>query len=192
MISDSVLILAVKYRRNGGGASRSPSPGITSLGTLSPGPFSYSGTNSMSGDGSTIIGVSNGRPFRWSQATGMLAIPAGFFGNASGNAYAASYDGSMIVGSSIDSFSPQSAFFWTAQAGTKTIQQILGPFVPSGWQLTNATGMSADGQTIVGSGSFGGQTRAWVAHIPEPSAMVLLCIVSAATLCLRRRGRARR
>ncbi len=163
--------------------------GITNIGTLSPSPFSYSQTNGMSGDGSTIIGVSNGRPFRWSQATGMLAIPAGFFGNASGNAYSASYDGSMIVGSSIDSFSPQSAFLWTSQAGTKTIQQILGPFVPSGWQLTNANGMSADGQTIVGSGSFGGQTRAWVAHIPEPGSTTFWLSATLIIVVLKRNGR---
>ena len=45
----------------------------------------------------------------------------------------------------------------------------------TGWQLNNATGISADGLTIVGYGpNPNGDTEAWIAVIPEPSTGLLL------------------
>ncbi|MFQ5806090.1 MAG: hypothetical protein ACE5I3_06545 [Phycisphaerae bacterium] len=45
----------------------------------------------------------------------------------------------------------------------------------TGWRLSVAYGISADGLTIVGDGQNpNGDTEAWIAHIPEPAALWLL------------------
>ena len=57
----------------------------------------------------------------------------------------------------------------------------------SGWRLSAANAISADGLTIVGAGFNPlGQIEAWLAHIPEPSTLWLLAL---STLALLRRGR---
>ncbi len=38
-----------------------------------------------------------------------------------------------------------------------------------GWNLEICTAISFDGNTLVGQGSFNGETRAWLATIPSPS-----------------------
>ena len=45
----------------------------------------------------------------------------------------------------------------------------------NGWQLKYATGVSADGMTIVGYGTNpDGNTEGWIATIPEPCTLALL------------------
>jgi hypothetical protein len=44
------------------------------------------------------------------------------------------------------------------------------------WTLTAATGISADGKTIVGYGYNGGSPEAWIATIPEPATLSLLAL----------------
>ena len=45
----------------------------------------------------------------------------------------------------------------------------------SGWTLNDATGVSADGTTIVGDGTDpNGNTAAWIATIPEPTTGLLV------------------
>ena len=59
----------------------------------------------------------------------------------------------------------------------------------AGWQLTDATGISADDLTIAGNGiDPSGESEAWVARfdapVPEPSTLVIwLCRASAAIAC---------
>ena len=65
----------------------------------------------------------------------------------------------------------------------------LGPQL-GGWKLTDATGISADGQVIVGDGiSPDGQTEAWMAIVPEPGTALLVALGSLG-LAASRRSRA--
>ena len=61
----------------------------------------------------------------------------------------------------------------------------------TGWTLTSAYAISADGRTIVGSGShyYGPEalTEAWIATIPEPSSMALLGLSAIYLFVLQRR-----
>jgi hypothetical protein len=45
----------------------------------------------------------------------------------------------------------------------------------AGWRLDYANGISADGSTIVGSGTNpAGRTEGWVAVVPEPASLYVL------------------
>jgi hypothetical protein len=47
----------------------------------------------------------------------------------------------------------------------------------TGWELRIPWAVSADGLTIVGEGyNPNGDREAWIAHIPEPSTLVLLAL----------------
>jgi len=91
-----------------------------------------------------------------------------------------SADGSTIVGNYGGSASLR-PFVWTQEAGFQDLKVLLATFGISSdsWLSFTATGVSADGKTIVGSGFYrnpaGGSLFAtWVAVIPEPSTALLL------------------
>jgi hypothetical protein len=55
----------------------------------------------------------------------------------------------------------------------------------TGWTLTQASAISADGRVIVGYGrNPAGNTEAWIAIIPEPSSLLQLAIAAAASVVL--------
>lgn len=120
-----------------------------------------------SADGSVVVGtaaVNNvaSRPFRWTAGTGLVGLcPAQVFASA----YAVSADGSVVVGQTGNN---GRAFRWTAATGCQTIQDLLttAGVNLSGWNLTEAVGISADGSTIVGIGSNGVTSEAWIARLP--------------------------
>ena len=88
----------------------------------------------------------------------------------SSEARAASTDGATIVGLT-DSPTGRRAFIWDAADGMRDLQTLLsseGAHL-TGWQLTEATGISADGTTLVGNGiDPSGNAEAWIATVPEP------------------------
>ena len=47
------------------------------------------------------------------------------------------------------------------------------------WRLSEATGVSADGMTIVGTGLHNGVIEAWIATIPEPPTIILGALAAA-------------
>ena len=59
-----------------------------------------------------------------------------------------------------------SAFVWTAATGIRELKNELmmqGNFIVAGWTLREATGISADGKSIVGWGvDPAGKTRGWM------------------------------
>ena len=126
---------------------------MTSLGTLG-GLESYS--NAANGDGSVVVGASdnnagNLEAFRWTTATGMVGL--GTLGGFDSQANAVSRDGSVVVGVSDSSNGFAEAFIWT-DMGMTSISDML---IRSGVDMTNfyvaeATGISADGSTIVAIG----------------------------------------
>ena len=85
----------------------------------------------------------------------------------------------MIVGTATSAESNE-AFVWQAETGMQSLQVLLAAqgLDMTGWRLFNATGVSADGMTVVGRAQTpGGTVEAFVATIalvPEPSTALLI------------------
>jgi probable HAF family extracellular repeat protein len=163
--------------------------GMVGLGTI-PGYFS-SQALAVSADGSVVVGFSEGpgtpqggEAFRWTEANGMVGLgdlPGGLFDS---RALAVSADGSVIVGWSrtADLSQPTMAFLWDDVHGMRSVHDILTALGDdlTGWQLIEATGVSADGLTVVGYGrNPNGQLEGWVVHlnaVPEASSCLLAAL----------------
>lgn len=90
----------------------------------------------------------------------------------SGSATGVSADGRVMVGYN-NCLGPNRAFVWDPVNGYRLIEDILrdAGSLPTGFSLTIATGISADGTVIVGNGVGPGFTpRGWVAVIPRTDA----------------------
>jgi probable HAF family extracellular repeat protein len=142
--------------------------GMVGLGDLAGGSF-QSVARGVSADGSTVVGygVSTGtEAFRWTQGGGMVGLgdlPGGSFFSM---ADSVSADGSVVVGVSSSATGDQ-AFRWTQADGMQSIRALLvaAGVDMTGWQLREALGVSASGNTIVGYGinaSF--NAEAWIAR----------------------------
>lgn len=171
------------------------SEGIQPLGYLSGGTYSHAYDASF--DGSVIVGGSfgagGGEAFRWTTAgmIGLGDLPGGTHGST---AFAVSNDGSVIVGRSStgEGFDGNEAFVWDATNGMRNLRLVLeqAGLDLTGWVLTSAESVSADGTVIAGHGTNpAGLLEGWVAVIPAPGVLVLfggaLCVV-----CPTRRSRA--
>src|SRR5262249_34992071 len=143
------------------------SSGMGGFGGL-PGGQNDGATLCMSANGLVILGLGHA-------ASGILEavcltptnrlVRLGFlFTGTFSEANAASADGSVVVGES-----DGEAFYWTQARGMRSIRDMLlhdhGLDI-TGWRLELASGVSADGKTIVGSGrNPRGQPEAWLVHI---------------------------
>lgn len=134
----------------------------------------------LSADGSTVVGsaiVVGGdftatRAFRWSDSGGMidLGLLPGF---GSARALSVSGNGSVVVGRVLTE-SDRAAFIWSAETGMlnlHTYLQYVGVNL-TGWTMTQAEAVSADGSTVAGTGLFNGEMRGFVVsglpNIPAP------------------------
>ncbi|MBE0538009.1 MAG: hypothetical protein IH624_20295 [Phycisphaerae bacterium] len=140
------------------------------------------GAMALSGDGSTILGARPffGEPryddsFVWTQETGCRFIGT-IDGFVSNHASAISHDGSIVVGTlfnDIMQHQDHAAYLWTEHDGVRLIQDILENDCGldlDGWILTNASGISYDGRTIVGNGiNPEGYEEGWIATLPACS-----------------------
>jgi uncharacterized membrane protein len=147
--------------------------GVTSLGTSN---F----VRDMTPDGRVIVGAE----FRWTLEGGLSALPF--------NAEAVSDDGNVMVGTIFGSTRP-GIWFDGAVVDLQPYLTGLGLDL-TGWTLTTADVISADGMTIAGRGlpPDPSMSGAWVAVIPEPSTWLLggtALLIGAVVARLRRRPR---
>jgi probable HAF family extracellular repeat protein len=168
------------------------------LGDLAGGEF-WSMASGVSADGSVVVGYSKSgsstlfEAFRWSSTNGMMEalgdLPGGDFNSA---AHDVSADGSVVVGSGKTELGFE-AFVWDEIHHMRNLREVLANdcgLDMTGWLLTSATGISADGLTIVGYGTNPiGNTEAWIATIPEPCTLALLALGWIPAVCRRHRAR---
>jgi probable HAF family extracellular repeat protein len=153
--------------------------GMVGLGDLAGGSLS-SEASSVSADGATVVGASSSasgsEAFRWRASTGMVGLGDLAGGNFSSRARAVSSNGSVVVGQG-ESASGQEAFLWTPQGGMQRLAAVLTSHGANlnGWVLRDATGISANGRSIVGYGvNPSGEIEAWVAVLPAAAPAVPL------------------
>lgn len=137
-------------------AFRETGGGLVDLGVLPNNESSRA--NGISGDGSIVVGQCEVGPsgnntfgvaFRWTQSTGMQALPHLRPGGSLTQARAISRDGSTIVGLSQTGgiFGPIEAFSWTQGGGMVPLPGLPGAPFSRG----EANAVNADGSVIVGS-----------------------------------------
>ena len=136
-----------------------PGAGMNPLGILSGASIAHG----VSGNGYVVVGRSGGAAFRWVWPSGPMT---GIFGGGSGCtgvAYAASRDGSVVVGGC------GSGMYWSEITGPRPIEELLmsqGVDV-TGWEIGDAMGVSADGTVVAGWARHNGKWRGYVAHLPR-------------------------
>jgi probable HAF family extracellular repeat protein len=175
--------------------------GMVGLGHL-PGENATTTAFDVSSDGSVVVGSTSSNwasnmwvteAFRWTAETGMVGL--GHLSTERGTPYsqadAVSADGSVIVGTST-SKSVGNVFIWDEARGMRSLQELLMDLGLdlSGWDLSAVIGLSADGRTIVGTGTNpNGVHEAWLAVlVPEPGAGLLAGIGLAGFFVRRRHG----
>jgi len=178
--------------------------GLQELGEL-PGRRNISYASRVSANGNVVIGAANSptspdnsEPFRWTAAGGMigLGLLPGFDG---GGVAGVSADGEVIVGNNF-AYPPSGdpsrvAVIWTEKLGLLDLSEYLKSDVGladqlAGWHLIAGTGVSRDGQVIVGHGiNPQGDHEAWMAIVPEPpsGALAAMALAMATLLSVWRR-----
>jgi len=147
----------------------------------------------VSANGSVVVGQSQSafgsEAFRWTSGEGMIGLgdlPGGGFRSWARDVSA---NGSVVVGSGLTALG-QEAFIWVPLNSMRNLRDILESghgLDLTGWALSAAEGISADGKTIVGWGvNPNGLFEAWIAHIPEPAALTLLAGASLLAFARRR------
>ncbi len=138
------------------------------IGVLPGGDFAYA--NAISADNLVITGVSDtspvsgGRFFRHTAAFGLQNLGKVSATSLGASAYAINGNGSCIVGVDTDSTNTNHAAIWTAATGVKRLDAYVvanGGSV-AGWTFEYASGISANGTAICGTGFHNGNYRAFL------------------------------
>ncbi len=121
----------------------------------------------MSSDGSTVVGTASNvdGSFAYRRLVGGGLQSLGVLpGGVNSSAEAANADGTVIAGQCFDALGNPRAFLWTAVIGMVDLNTYLPALGidTTGWTLTDAHGISADGRAITGTGTFNGDQRAFV------------------------------
>jgi uncharacterized membrane protein len=147
------------------------SAGLVPLGDLTGGAFA-SEPFGMTPGASVIVGeaasASGVEAFRWTAGGGFIGLGDLDGGEFHSTAFDLSADGATIVGFGTGASGPE-AFVWDAQHGLRPLKDMLvAGGVPdlAGWQLLEATGISADGKTIIGNGTNpSGDAEGWIVRL---------------------------
>ena len=195
--ADGSIIVGYSYTPDGHEAFHwTQAGGMQGLGHLPDAGQVYSEAWAISADGSTIVGYSFSdlgsyfahQAFRWTAEQGMKGLGVlPLEGYVQSFATAVSADGSTIVGrvdrilsSEYENIEDSYAFIWDAEHGMRNLRDVLVNDLHldlDGRILIQASGISADGLTIVGLGvNSSNQAEAWIAVIPEPLTLQLLAM----------------
>ncbi|HRQ73352.1 MAG TPA: hypothetical protein PLU35_10025 [Phycisphaerales bacterium] len=195
--ADGKVIVGGSSSAGGGRAYRwTEETGMVSLGTPPGG--SGSGARGVSPNGEFVIGISGidgfTRAFTWSEDAGMAFLPniTGEYIVLSSYADGVADDGTVVGMTNVVDENYHAAIYatlWRPGEEAITVEALLlghGIDVRAmGWQLEFATGISADGRTIVGHGySPNGIYEGWVVRIPATASLAPLAL---AALTMRRR-----
>ncbi|MEZ4331100.1 MAG: PEP-CTERM sorting domain-containing protein [Myxococcota bacterium] len=156
--------------------------GLLGLGDLEGGEFASIAT-AVSADGSIVVGFSatgfGSEPFIWDPVRGMQRLGERPGRLTSRRPTAISDDGSIVVGVDYTARTGDQAVIWDATGQMQSLDILLRSLGVdmTGWKLSQAVDVSADGRTIVGYGiNPSGAQEAWIAIIPEPATSSLLGI----------------
>ncbi|SFG24495.1 probable extracellular repeat, HAF family [Novosphingobium sp. CF614] len=139
--------------------------------------YAKSRATDVSADGNVVVGFSAGHgngddmeAFRWTSGGGMTGLGL-LSGGTHSRAYAVNADGTVIVGSATQpgTYVAQElvAFRWTQSGGMQTVSAWLtanGVSVGSN-TFTDATGVSDDGNVVIGTGQINGTTQQYIARV---------------------------
>lgn len=144
--------------------------GLVNIGDL-PGGGLGGDAQAVSADGNVIVGYSSSasgsEAYRWTSGGGIVGLgdlPGGVFGSLSKDVSAS---GNVVVGVG-STATGDTAFVWDQTNGMRSIPSLITSAGVSltGWNLTVANAVSADGRTVVGYGTNpSGDTQAWLAYI---------------------------
>ncbi len=136
---------------------------------VTPVSFNYLSPQAMSDDGTVIAGGNHA--WMWTQSGGFVTLPNHGDGRAPGSVNTMSADGTILAGGNILTSAPHSAFYWTAETGTRYVHEVMAGYGIdlTGWSIRTVQGMSADGRSFMGDGiNPQGQWETWYATIPQP------------------------
>ncbi|MEM2250395.1 MAG: CARDB domain-containing protein, partial [Candidatus Bathyarchaeia archaeon] len=108
----------------------------------------------VSSNGNIVVGYSKNaqgkhRAFRWTIDGVMHDL--GTLGGSWSEARDVSANGEVIVGISETKEGRSHAFLWTPTTGMQDLNQVFAQYIPQGFELVSADGISYDGRYIVGS-----------------------------------------
>lgn len=156
--------------------------GIRGLGILTGG-RGWSDALGVSRDGSVVVGHSSpsSNPWEseavfWTPAEGMQRLGDLPGGLVDSEAVAASADGRFLVGHGRSAISKE-AVLWDRMAGIVPIRDILedAGVGMSGWTITEANDISADGTVVVGNGiNPEGNFEGWIAVLADEEPPVIV------------------
>jgi probable HAF family extracellular repeat protein len=162
--------------------------------------FAHAEARAVTPDGEVVVGYNDFRiglggiheeAFRWTEQEGTVSLRSGLWGFTV--PFDVSEDGSVVVGRGHDPETTSgAAFIWTAETGMLSLRDalIFGGANMDGWTPFTATGISADGRTVVGTANGPNGQEAFVATlgaIPEPSTLALAALAAVALCAIRRR-----
>ncbi len=195
--ADGSVVVGHSFGASGSGSFRWDSGVPTTLGSVR--------AMGVSADGSVVVGGMLGVGAPWRCVDGATTELGLLPGSTTGWATDVSADGAVIVGTVFtgDIFSgleDAKGFVWTPDGGMRYVGDLLMDDYGldlDGWMLCEVVAVSDDGQTIVGSATKTVETgfgqylpiSGWIAHIPEPTSLLLLAV--GASTVLRRRDRVR-
>ena len=137
------------------------------LGSIEGNTNPFSEATAVSGDGQVVVGyvgATGGEAFRWTEDDGMQSLGWLEGRDSYGNdkALAASYDGSVIVGSALSDTDKFQAFHWTESTGMVALPTLSASSASQ--NTATATGISWDGTIIAGHSrqGYANQAVRWV------------------------------